>query len=152
MGTISFSASSTHILDLNRSTLQELARIRLREARALLANRHYDGAYYLAGYAVECALKACVARKTRRYDFPDKRIVNKSHTHDLESLVKLAGLEPQRTRQERENQAFARNWAVVKDWNEESRYRTIGEARARDLYAAISRRQHGVMRWIRQYW
>jgi HEPN domain-containing protein len=26
----------------------------------------YAGAYYLAGYAVECALKACIAKKTAR--------------------------------------------------------------------------------------
>jgi len=35
----------------------------------------FDGAYYLAGYAVECAIKACIAKGTRRYEFPDKRKV-----------------------------------------------------------------------------
>jgi len=33
----------------------------------------FDGAYYLAGYAVECALKACIAKGTQRFEFPDKR-------------------------------------------------------------------------------
>ncbi len=34
-----------------------------------------DGAYYPAGYSVECGLKACIAKGVQRYDFPDKRSV-----------------------------------------------------------------------------
>jgi HEPN domain-containing protein len=75
---------------MNRLELQELARIRLREARHLLRHRFYDGAYYLSGYAVECGLKACVAKQTKRHDFPDKDRAVKSYTHDLLQLVKLA--------------------------------------------------------------
>jgi HEPN domain-containing protein len=43
---------------LNRRDFQELALVRLNEAKVLLDAGHFDGAYYLAGYAVECALKA----------------------------------------------------------------------------------------------
>jgi hypothetical protein len=48
---------------VNRTDLQELADIRIEEAAALLALTppKPDGAYYLAGYAVELALKACIA-------------------------------------------------------------------------------------------
>jgi len=49
---------------VNRRDLQALSRIRLTEAKALLRLGHYDGAYYLAGYAAECALKACIAKLT----------------------------------------------------------------------------------------
>lgn len=38
-----------------------------------------EGAYYLAGYAVECALKSCIARRTQEHDFPDKKLANDSH-------------------------------------------------------------------------
>lgn len=34
----------------------------------------YDGAYYLSGYAVEWALKACIAKNVKRYDFPDRKM------------------------------------------------------------------------------
>jgi hypothetical protein len=47
-----------------------------------------DGAYYLAGYAVECALKACIAKETKRYEFPDKKRVDSSYSHNLDLLVK----------------------------------------------------------------
>jgi len=77
---------------MNRNDLKRLAKIRLTEAKTLLDNSNYDGAYYMSGYIVECGLKACFAKKTKKYDFPDKKATNKIYTHDLEELVKLAGL------------------------------------------------------------
>lgn len=57
---------------MNRLDFQRLAELRLSESTALLAAGFPDGAYYLAGYAMECALKACIAKRTREYDFPEK--------------------------------------------------------------------------------
>ena len=48
---------------MNRADFQKLAALRLNEAKALLDNKCYEGAYYLIGYAVECGLKV-VYRKT----------------------------------------------------------------------------------------
>jgi hypothetical protein len=137
---------------MNRNDLRRLARIRLKEARVLLEARCFDGAYYLCGYAVECALKACVAKKTRRYDFPDKKTVNDSYSHNLTSLVAVGGLKPLLLQEMNRDPAFALNWTVVSDWSEERRYRLNSEKEARDLYKAVTGRQHGVMRWIRQHW
>jgi len=53
---------------MNRTELQRLSRIRIKEAKFLLDGGCYNGAYYLAGYAVECALKACIAKQTHRHD------------------------------------------------------------------------------------
>ena len=50
----------------------------------------FDGAYYLAGYAVECALKACIAKGTLRGEFPDKKRVDSSYSHNLRELFKVA--------------------------------------------------------------
>ena len=68
---------------MKRSDFQKLAEIRIAEAEILLKAKKYDGAYYLAGYAVECALKACVAKRTARYDYPDKDLANQCYTHKL---------------------------------------------------------------------
>src|SRR5712692_7302814 len=65
---------------MNRNDLRRLARIRLKEARVLLKAACYDGAYYLCGYAVECGLKACIAKATRRSEFPDLEKVKASYT------------------------------------------------------------------------
>ena len=78
---------------MNRADFQQLANLRIAEAKALLAAGFPAGAYYLAGYAVECAIKACIARTVQQYDFPDKDKVNESYQHNLVRLLKPAGLE-----------------------------------------------------------
>jgi HEPN domain-containing protein len=90
-----------------------LAQVRLAEARALLRAGLPDGAYYLAGYAVECALKACIARATQRYDFPEKRSVDASHTHNLKDLIRVANLEVARLEKARSDAVFRNNWDFV---------------------------------------
>ena len=112
----------------------------------------YDGAYYLAGLAVECSLKACIAKKTKRFDFPDKKVVNESYDHDLTKLLRTAGLIGALDRDCRANPALAANWAVVKDWTVESRYTVNNATKAQDLYNAVSRRPYGIIAWIRQRW
>src|ERR1043166_3765187 len=107
---------------MTRRDLQRLARVRINEAKALLDRRLYSGAYYLAGYAVECGLKACVARRTRRYDFPDKKLALDSFTHNLNSLVGVAGLQTLLSVEIARDPSFSVNWAIVKDWKPDSRY------------------------------
>src|SRR5689334_19677655 len=108
---------------MNRSTFAELSEQRLRDAKALLDASRYAAAYYLAGYAVECGLKACIAKKTRRSSFPPKAtIVTKCYTHDLSVLALSAGLDQALQSEMGANAAFKANWLMVKDWNEESRY------------------------------
>ncbi|MBP2708215.1 HEPN domain-containing protein [Microbispora sp. RL4-1S] len=126
--------------------------MRMREARVLLEAKEWSGAYYLAGYAVECGLKACITRNFGRYRMPDKDLVKDSHVHDLEKLVRLAELNGQRQALEASDPAFAVNWATVKDWNESSRYNEWTEAEAKDLYKAINQRTHGVLQWVRKHW
>jgi HEPN domain-containing protein len=109
----------------------------------------YDGAYYLAGYAVECALKACIAKETRRHQFPDKKRVDLSHSHDLLQLIRVAGLEDQHRERVRSDPDFETNWEVVRRWSEQSRYRRHSHESAQALLVAISERRHGVITWIR---
>jgi HEPN domain-containing protein len=106
---------------VNRNALQEIALIRLREAKALLDNNQYDGAYYLSGYAVECALKSYIAKQTKRHDFPNKKIVNESYTHNLIQLVRVAGLQTALDQEMQRDAIFVVNWTIVKDWAEDSR-------------------------------
>ncbi len=138
---------------MNRATLQVISKIRTREARVLLQAGHYPGAYYLIGYAVECALKACIAKQIKRFEFPDKKLINQAYTHILETLIKVAGLAPDFEKARRTNRMLDLNWAVVKDWNEAVRYEHgITQAQARDLYSACTARKHGVLQWIRKRW
>jgi hypothetical protein len=136
-----------------RQDFQMLARLRLSEARELLAANHYAGAYHFAGAAVECALKACIARKTLRYEFPNRDFARNCYDHDPVRLSVLAGLQPTIDIECQSNRSFRKNWSVVISWRIDSRYdHAISRAYATDMYRAVAARQHGVMRWLRQRW
>jgi HEPN domain-containing protein len=137
---------------VDRRELQLLASVRLREAKGLANLGFHDGAYYLAGYAVECALKARIAKATRKHDFPDKKKADASHRHNLRELLKVANLEEARLEQSKRDSVFRNNWDVVQSWSEESRYRINSAEDAQALVEAVSNRNHGVLQWIKQHW
>ncbi len=130
---------------MNRGDFQVLARIRLSEAKSLLNAGFPDGAFYLADYSVECGLKACIAKGTRLYDFPDKKTVEASHTHNLKDLVRVANLEAARLEQAREDPAFLDNWDLVQQWSEQDRYRRHETVAATALVDAVGSVKHGVI-------
>jgi hypothetical protein len=68
----------------------------------LLAARHWSAAYYLAGYVVEDALKACIAKLMKA---------------DLDIAL-------------RTDADLQDNWDCVKDWTESSRYARTAKAKA----------------------
>jgi HEPN domain-containing protein len=137
----------------NRSDFKNMARKRLIDAKTLLDQRRYSGAYYLCGYVVECALKACIAKQTKKFDFPPNRTaIQQIYTHDLSLLVKSAGLDLILDKDLKKKPKLQRNWAVVKDWKEISRYEPHTRKKAKSLYNAISHKTHGVLQWISQYW
>jgi len=137
---------------LNRYSLRKLAQIRLSDADALMKGRRYDGAYYICGYAVECALKACIAKQTKRSDFPDKKTVDLSYTHNLTQLMRIAGLQSKLEKDATADKTFEQNWSIVKDWTEESRYQLHSRLEARDIYESIADNSHGVFQWIKRCW
>ena len=138
---------------MRRGDLRRLSRLRIQEARILVRAGAFQGAYYLAGYAVECALKACIARQFNRHDIPDRKLVNDVYTHDVDKLLDLAGLRPALRHDATANPALQTNWNVTKDWKETVRYNPgITAQEAQDLYSACTARRHGVLRWLRNRW
>jgi hypothetical protein len=99
---------------VNRRDFKRLAELRLREAEALLRARHFSGAYYLGGYAIECALKACIAKRTKRFDFPEAPgKVRDYYSHDLEQLVRVALLNSELEQRKSSDPQFAGFWRIV---------------------------------------
>lgn len=138
---------------LNRNELKKLSNIRIKEAKALITSGNYNGAYYLAGYSVECAIKACIAKKTRRYEFPSKELANKVWTHNLDELIKLAELRLEFDKDIKANKSLELNWAVVKDWSESTRYQpNISDKMTLDYYSACTARKNGILSWIKKRW
>ena len=140
---------------MTRTEWQQLAESWLPAAKALLDARQWSAAYYLAGYAVECGLKACVLARvaaTPELIFGDRKFSEKCFTHNVVELVKLADLEAARVAEATTNPAFGQNWYVVKDWNEQARYNTASHQKAKKLYNPITDKANGVMPWIKNRW
>jgi len=137
---------------MNRKDLQVLAETRLAEAQVLLKARKYSGAYYLADYALECALKACIAKQIKRYEFPDKKRVNDSYTHNLKDLLVLSNLNQALGDRCVADRTFRANWDLVTQWSEKSRYELADRARTMALISAIMDSNSGVMPWVKQRW
>jgi hypothetical protein len=140
---------------VNRAQWQQLAERWLVDAKHLLDNHRWSAAYYLAGYAVECGLKACVLVRvatTPEVIFEIRRFSEDCWTHNAVDLVKLAGLEAARLGDVAANPVLGMNWLYVKEWSERVRYQSVSHQRAKNLYAAITDNPDGVMPWIRNRW
>lgn len=123
------------------------------------------GPNYICGYAVECALKACIAKLfclTSDYEFPEqgKRGAGKGggggfnfFSHNVEFLLKGAGLTLLWTAELASDVDLKQNWNIVKDWTEESRYQlSRTQQEANDYYTAVSDAAHGVLPCLKKFW
>jgi HEPN domain-containing protein len=137
---------------VNRSEFQRLANERISDVKVLLAARHWSAAYYLAGYSVECALKACIAKLMKSEEFPDRNFAEKCWTHSLPQLLGLAGLKSDLENSAKADPDLADNWDAVKEWNESSRYDRTTKVKAENLYKAIIDKKHGVLSWLKRCW
>ncbi len=81
-------------MPVEKAMLQDLALIRLDEAKALLKCNFPSGAFHLAGIALELAIKACIATRFDRHVVPEKALINAFYSHDLKKLLETAGLLP----------------------------------------------------------
>jgi hypothetical protein len=100
---------------VNRAELRQLAEDRIEDARILLAAGRWSGAYYLAGYALECGLKACIMARVEKTGviFQDKKVPEKCYIPDPEKLVELADLKPDLDAATATNATLSGNWGVA---------------------------------------
>jgi hypothetical protein len=143
-----------------------MAEERIRDAKALLDGGRYEFAYYTAGYAVECPLKACLLARMihTAWVFQERWKAEECLTHDFGKLIDLAGLRAELNAQLAASAAaaaaaggppggaFAAHWATALQWKVASRYEAKPEAEARALYETITNDPDGVLRWLRNYW
>ena len=143
---------------MNQADLRRMAEERIKDAKALIRGKRWEFADYAAGYSVECALKSCVVARMihTAWVFEEKWNARECLTHDFEELVKLAGLtnelNARRVASRAAGDLFISNWTTVLKWDVTSRYTLTPEAEARDLFAAITHKPDGVLRWLKNYW
>jgi hypothetical protein len=139
---------------VNRQEARQLADEWVIDAEVMLVAGRWHAAYYLAGYVVECGLKACVLAHIERIGiiFQDRRFAERCYTHDLEALMRVADLAIVFGRDFAANPALRMSWGIVTRWNVDRRYQATSEADARDLYQAVTDNANGVLPWIRVRW
>jgi hypothetical protein len=139
---------------VNQIQLRTQANDRIADAVVLMAGGRWSFAYYVVGYAVECALKSCVlARMTHTGGvFQDKKFAEKCFTHNFNELVKLAELTTELNAHLAANPAFVGNWGTAGLWTETSRYESKAQSEAEALYNAITNVPDGVLMWTQSYW
>jgi hypothetical protein len=105
--------------------LRTIAKARVEDATLLVTNGRADGALYLGGYAVECALKARICATLNWAGFPENRRefenFSSFKTHKLDVLLALSGQE------QRIKSDYLWAWSAVATWEPEARYRPIGK-------------------------
>lgn len=136
---------------LSRKNLRVLAELRLHDAQALFDAERFSACYYMAGYAVELGLKACIARNILAETIPPKRLVEKTYVHDFATLVGVAGLAGELQTKEKDA-LFQENWGIVAQWSPDSRYTLTDRSKAHYMLSAISDVEYGIMSWIKQHW
>jgi len=140
---------------MNRADCQKLAQERIADVKALLAAKRWALAYYVAGYAVECALKACVLVRVAgetEVIFSEKRFSERCWTHNLEQLFDCAGLKAAFEADLAADPLLKENWVIVREWSESSRYDPATKDEAVDLYNGITDKRHGVLTWVKRFW
>ena len=104
--------------------LRSVAEARLRDAQVLLQEGRYDGAAYLAGYAVEIAIKARICQTLGWTGFPESRREFEGYasfkTHDLAVLLHLSGQESAIL------ERYKEEWDRIVAWTPEERYSSVG--------------------------
>jgi HEPN domain-containing protein len=80
---------------LSQAALRQLSEERVKDAKVLLDSGRWEFAYYIAGYAVECALKSCVLARMIHTGWvldQEVRKIDDCRTHDFMKLVSIAGM------------------------------------------------------------
>lgn len=135
-----------------RADLQALAEGKLNDATLLLTNGRFGNAYYLAGYAVELGLKACIAKRITGQSIPDLSFIKAIYQHNLKNLVGVAGLSLELREEEKADAAFATYWGIAGEWKPESRYDATDSYTAQLLVQSVGDTASGILRWIRMHW
>lgn len=137
---------SPMLLITSRSDLEALIAVRTRDVEHLLAAGDWDGAYYLAGYLVEYALKICIVKRLMASDaYPGRNDTASYYTHDFVKLRRLAALDDAMDA----DPSMEEPWDSVTAWNEGARYKLgTTEDTARKFFNSITGE---VLPWIRTH-
>ena len=139
--------------EMNRVEFQRLADLRVADAESLIYASRWEAAYHLLGYGIECAFKACIAKRFLQHDVPARKLIDSFYTHRLEQLLVTSQLQDQLNERRQSDPGFRDNWGFVTEWNESARYETsVEESQARDMLRAVTDAESGILTWLKDMW
>lgn len=102
---------------------------------------------------MECAIKACIAKRTNLHDFPDKQRADSSWHHNLGKLIETAEIKNDHDLKVSQSKEFFLNWNTVIQWKNESRFDVaIDQAQAESMFLGVTQPVDGVLPWLRTLW
>ncbi|WP_210516311.1 hypothetical protein [Hymenobacter terricola] len=140
-----------------------LAQLRLDEAQVLVTNGRIDGAFYLAGYGVELALKAKIAERLGLPWLFDEKGTDKNDeflglrdlrnlvkTHKLILLLAVSGLKPAYDQRKQNEIGFLKYKQLLESWNEGLRYQLPEPVNVVDVQSFLNflTGPNGFLQWI----
>lgn len=81
-----------------------------------------------------------IAKETQRYEFPEKKRMDASYTHNFKDLVRVARLQGSLEAAAKSDPLFRKYWNDVQSWSEQNRYGRHSQESARLLIEAIGDR------------
>ena len=139
----------------NHKQLREISKSRLRTSKILIDHQDYDGAFYMMGYVLECALKSVICKRLNLANYPDKdssedkRSIFRTHKFDI--LLTLSGIEKDFSLSTLVPARRSENWSIATKWRPETRYEPIGSHNQIEVvrvYEALTENPEGILNWI----
>jgi hypothetical protein len=148
-----------------RAEFQRLSQLRQTEANELMALNYADGAFYLAGYAVECALKSAVCKTLGIDDFYEPfsakshgakvkdDVLQKFKTHDFATLLVLSGLFYQFEADVQIDPALQNVQRIFdkQKWSEQYRYEAKNMKTKAEVQSYLTAVNY-FLQWISRFW
>jgi HEPN domain-containing protein len=139
----------------NPIDIQNLADLRIREAVKLQKSKFYNGAFYLAGYAVELYLKAKICDTMDVPDFYDTHVPKSDLSktfliHNLDRLMLLSGLHTKFEAAKKTVPNLTDHWDKVLTWSEKSRYNNPNTKTEIEALEFIESSKI-IMKWIKKH-
>jgi hypothetical protein len=115
------------------------------DALELCANKRADGAWFNAGFAIECCLKAAIMKQRRLNRWPDRNEAPELWTHDLGDLFRMLGIDLAGLHRH----PVAPSLKTVLDWRREHGY-AVGKVPLRNARSMCEAafESDGVVEWL----
>ncbi len=143
----------------NNLDLKKITKSRLKSVKILIPSGDYEGAVYMMGYVLECALKALICKRLNLSKYPDEKgeIAKFFKTHKFDPLLILSGLS--NTFSLNGDLAKAQNWSdftkyYPDDWPimRYENHSNWDEVMVKAMYTNLIDSKHGILTVIKKRW